>query len=171
MKKLPASEGRPMFRKIAALAVAVLALAGCGAKAPADKVTYVADDDPRMNAAIAKARSTIGDFTAALTSPGSSQSEFAVKMAFNDGAHIEHMWLSPVTVDGANFVGIVNNDPERVTNVKLGQRVTVATTEVSDWMYVDNGKLVGGETLRVLRDSLSPDERADFDKSVPFVVE
>lgn len=171
MQKLSTRGERPTIRTIAALAVTVLALAGCGTKAPTDKVTYVADDDPRMNAAIAKARSTVETFIAALNSPGASQSEFAVKLAFKDGAHIEHMWLSPVTVDGANFVGIVNNDPERVTNVKLGQRVTVATTEVSDWMYVDNGKLVGGETLRVLRDSLSPDERADFDKSVPFVVE
>jgi hypothetical protein len=38
-------------------------------------------------------------------------------------------------------------------------------------MYIDDGKLVGGETLRVLRATLSPTERADFDKSVPFVVE
>ena len=38
----------------------------------------------------------------------------------------------------------------------------------SDWMYVDHGKLVGGYTLR---DRLSPSERPEFDRSVPFKVE
>jgi hypothetical protein len=38
-------------------------------------------------------------------------------------------------------------------------------------MYVENRKLVGGETLRVLRDTATPAERADFDKSVPFSIE
>jgi uncharacterized protein YegJ (DUF2314 family) len=38
-------------------------------------------------------------------------------------------------------------------------------------MFVENGKLVEGYTLRVLRDSMSASERADFDKSVPFKVD
>ena len=38
-------------------------------------------------------------------------------------------------------------------------------------MYVENRKLVGGYTLRVLRDAVTAAERAEFDKSVPFVVE
>jgi Uncharacterized protein conserved in bacteria (DUF2314) len=38
-------------------------------------------------------------------------------------------------------------------------------------MYLDNRKLVGSYTLRVLRDMSSPAERAEFDKNVPFVIE
>ena len=38
-------------------------------------------------------------------------------------------------------------------------------------MYVDHGKLVGGYTLRVLRDGLSPAERAEFDRSIPFKID
>jgi uncharacterized protein YegJ (DUF2314 family) len=81
------------------------------------------------------------------------------------------MWLAPVSFTGAQFVGTVNNEPEKVKNVKNGQRVSVEPTKISDWMFVDNGKLVGGYTLRVLRDSASASERANFDKSVPFIIE
>lgn len=56
-----------MGRWLGTVAVVALALAGCGKKHPADKVTYVADDDPRMNAAMAKARATVKSFTAART--------------------------------------------------------------------------------------------------------
>jgi uncharacterized protein YegJ (DUF2314 family) len=156
---------------LALFVVLVVALAGCGKKHAADKVTYVADDDPAMNTAMEKARSTVATFITALKSPKAGQSSFSVKMAFTDGGNTEHMWLTPVTFDGTNFQGAVNNEPEKVKTVKLGQRATVARDKISDWMYVENGKLVGGETLRVLRAGLTPAERADFDKSVPFVVD
>ena len=81
------------------------------------------------------------------------------------------MWLTPVTYDGQNFHGTINNIPELVKSVEIGQAVTVAPSEISDWMYIDNGKLVGGETMRALRNAATPAERAEFDKSVPFVIE
>ena len=77
-----------------------------------------------------------------------------------------------VTFDGESFKGTVNDRPEKVTSVKPGQKLSVKPTEISDWMYVDhNRKLVGGYTLRALRDSLSDAARADFDRSKSFKVE
>ena len=158
-------------RILATVAVLALGLVGCSKKHPADKVTNVADDDPRMNAAIEQARSSVNTFIAALRSPKAGQSAFSIKMAFTDGGNTEHMWLTPVSYDGTNFQGTVNNEPQKVKNVKMGQKVAVEPSKISDWMYVENRKLVGGQTLRVLRDALTPAERADFDKSVPFVIE
>jgi uncharacterized protein YegJ (DUF2314 family) len=76
-----------------------------------------------------------------------------------------------VSFDGTTFHGTVNNEPEKVKTVRLGQKVTVAPSEISDWMYVENRKLVGGYTLRALRDAMSPAERADLDKGLPFVID
>jgi uncharacterized protein YegJ (DUF2314 family) len=160
-----------MGRWLGTVSVIALALAGCGKKHPDDKVTYVADDDPRMNAAMDKARSTINSFITALKSPKPGQSAFSIKMGFTDGGNTEHMWLTPVSFDGSKFTGTINNEPEKVKSVKMGQKVTVAPEKISDWMYVENQKLVGGYTLRVLREAITPAERADFDKSVPFVIE
>jgi uncharacterized protein YegJ (DUF2314 family) len=161
-----------MTRCLAALMILTLFFTGCRKKPPVeDKVTYVADDDSKMNAAIEKARSTADTFITALNSPKANQTAFSVKMAFTDGGNTEHMWLTPVSYDGTKFVGTVGNEPEKVKNVKLGQKVSVGPSEISDWMYVENRKLVGGYTLRALRDAMSPKERAEFDKSVPFVVE
>jgi uncharacterized protein YegJ (DUF2314 family) len=92
-------------------------------------------------------------------------------MAFTDGDKTEYMWLTPVNFDGNNFTGTLGNEPERVKNVKVGQKFSIAPSKISDWMYIENGKLVGGYTLRVMRDTLSPAERADFDKSVPFSID
>jgi uncharacterized protein YegJ (DUF2314 family) len=53
----------------------------------------------------------------------------------------------------------------------MGQKVSVEPAKISDWMFVEDRKLVGGYTIRVLRDSVPASERAEFDKSVPFVIE
>lgn len=160
-----------MVRYVGLVLAVLVTIVGCGKKSPADKVTYVADDDPRMDAAMKKARSTVNTFTAALNSPKAGQSAFSIKMAFSDGTNAEHMWLIPVRFDGKKFHGTVNNKPEKVSNVKIGDKVSISPAEISDWMYVEKRKLVGGFTLRVLRDALPASERADFDKSVPFVID
>lgn len=160
-----------MYRWTGMVVVVALLLVGCGKKHPAVKVTYVADDDPRMNAAMNKARSTVKVFIAALKSPRAGQSGFSIKMEFTDGGKKEYMWLAPVTFDGTKFTGTLNNEPEVVKSVKMGQKATATPDKISDWMYIENGKLVGGETLRALRAAMPPDERAAFDKSVPFTVD
>jgi uncharacterized protein YegJ (DUF2314 family) len=162
------------------LVAVATALVGCGQDKTVDKtikrpgepdVTFVAGDDPQMKKAIEKARATVADFIKALQEPKAAQSGFAIKKAFNDGKHTEHMWLSPVTYDGKKLKGTVNNEPVNLTNVKLGAKIAVDPAEISDWMYIDDGKLVGGYTIRRLRDTLGPEERAKFDKTLPFKID
>ena len=148
----------------------ILLTGGCASPASPDRVVNVSTGDAKMNAGMATARATVAEFTAALASPKIGQTAFSVKMPVSDGSVTEHIWLSGVTYDGKAFHGTINNKPETVHTVKLDQAVTVPATEISDWMFVDNGVLAGGYTIRVLRDQMAPAERAEFDKSVPFTV-
>ncbi len=134
-------------------------------------VTYVSESDPKMSAAIKKAQDTVDEFIPALNSPKPTSSGFAVKMPVTDGKNTEHMWVSQVSFKDGKFNGVLGNEPDTVKTFKLGQPVEIAKNEISDWMYIDNSKLVGGYTLRVLRDSMPEKERAEFDRSVPFTVE
>ena len=91
-----------------------------------------------------------------------------MKVPVTDGKVTEHMWLSDVAFDGTRFSGRLSNRPNGVTGVKVGDTLTYETDRLSDWMYVADGKLVGGFTLRVLRDSVSPEARARLDQQMPF---
>ena len=55
--------------------------------------------------------------------------------------------------------------------VHLGQRVSVAPQDVTDWMFLKDGKLIGGYTTRVLYARLSPEDKAEFDKRAEFKIE
>ena len=60
-------------------------------KSPA-RVIHVSKDDPRMNAAIEKARASVDTFIAALKAPKPGQVGFNVKKKFEDGSQVEFIW-------------------------------------------------------------------------------
>ena len=157
--------------RLIALAGTLLLTIACAQEDPRAAVVRVSADDARMNAAIVKARTTVEAFEAALRSPKQSQSHFSVNVRISDADGVEHFWTSDVRYDGAVFHARIDNDPEVVKSVKLGQAVTVRPQDISDWMYVDHGVLVGGYTLRVIRDAMTPAERAELDKSLPFKIQ
>lgn len=131
-------------------------------------VFRVHNQDAAMNQAIRKARQSVGGFIFALRHPQAEQKFFTVKKPFPIGSGHEHIWLSDVRYDGRLFHGKVANDAVDVKNVKFGDEVTVAPQKISDWMYIERGKLKGGYTLRVLYDRASPQEKAQMRREFGF---
>jgi uncharacterized protein YegJ (DUF2314 family) len=124
-----------------------------------------------MQRAVKEARKTVGKFITALEHPGPGEQDFEVKKPFLQGDQMEHLWLSDVRFVGNRFVGRVDNKPRKIQGVKLGQMVSVAPNEISDWLYVDNGTLVGGYTVRVHYKELSPEQKQVFDSQADFKIE
>jgi uncharacterized protein YegJ (DUF2314 family) len=131
----------------------------------------ISDNDKQMDRAVENAQRTLGFFMAALKAKKDGDTVFEIKKGFIDGDKVEHLWITRVTYDGKNFHGQIDNRPEEVNNVHMGQRVTVAPQEVSDWMFLKDGKLIGGYTTRVLYARLSPEDKAEFDKHAEFKIE
>lgn len=131
----------------------------------------VQDGDKQFARAHEQAQRTLGLFIAALKKKRNGDSGFELKKTFVDGDKVEHIWLRDVTYDGQNFRAKVDNQPMDVKNVRLGQTVTVTPHDVTDWMFVKDGKLIGGYTTRVLYARLTPEQRAEFDREADFRIE
>jgi uncharacterized protein YegJ (DUF2314 family) len=145
---------RILFLTLYLLAVST---AGCE---PADRVIHVHESDAEMNAAIAKARSTLPSFWALFARPQKGESDFALKVKITDSHGVEHFWCTDLQNDGIRISGVVNNDPNLVTSVKLGQRIEIKPDDISDWLYVRGGKMYGNFTVRPLFKSMKPEELA-----------
>ena len=65
---------------------------------------------------------------------------------------------------GGKLFGQVDNVPENVSSIKLGDKIEIEKYKISDWFYIENNKLIGGLTIRVLRDRMSSDEKKQFDE-------
>jgi len=147
-------------------------MAGRAAKAPGHPgYAQVSDDDKQMDRAVESAQKSLGFFMAALRAKKNGDTVFEIKKGFIDGDKVEHLWIREVTYDGKNFHGKIDNRPLEVSNVHLGQRVSVAPQDVTDWMFLKDGKLIGGYTTRVLYARLSPEDKAEFDKRAEFKIE
>lgn len=118
------------------------------------------DDDPEMNAAIAKAVQNLPEFVACVEKPSPTQSTVSLKVRFEDPNGVEHMWLTNVTHNNGNFSGVLDDDPVVVKNVRAGESVTVSKDRVSDWLVIDNGQMKGGYSIQLMMREMSPEEQA-----------
>ena len=135
-------------------------------------MVYVPNEDERMNWAIEKARLTLWYFEESLKSPQEHQSYFSVKVRIMDGEIGEHIWLTePHFDEEGNLFGTVGNDPVDVKTVKLDQKIGVDRDFISDWMIIEGGRLVGGYTLRAIRDGIPDKDKADFDQSIGMYID
>jgi len=110
----------------------------------------------------------VGVFIQALQHPARGQRDFEVKKPFRQGDVVEHLWLSNVQFKGNRFHGYVDNRPRKIKGLKMGDRVSVNPNEISDWAFVENGRLVGGYTIRVLYTHLSPERRKALEQEARF---
>lgn len=146
---------------------AVLAQADGKTERIGEPTIYDVDSgDEQINDAIRKSRLMFADFIAAFRTNDGSRRNFSVKMPFATEFGAEHIWLTNMELKGEKLFGVVDNLPQSVTTVRLGDVVEIEEDKISDWFYIENEKLIGGLTIRVLRDRMSNSERKRFDRTL-----
>jgi len=145
----------------ALVAILSLLLAACSKR---DKVVNVEDDDPEMVAAIAKARSTLPQFWQVFDKPERGESKFSLKVKITDKKGTEHFWASEIERRDGKTMGTINNDPNIVASVKLGDRIEIPEADISDWLYMRDGKMVGNRTLVPLLKTMPAKEAEAYKK-------
>jgi uncharacterized protein YegJ (DUF2314 family) len=145
------------FRTVALILAAAAGLATLDAhgqtvlqKAERDQTISVPSDDPDMAAAMRKARDSLSEFLALSRKPRSTTSKFSVKVAVRDQGKVEYFWIMPFEEGGGGFSGRINNTPETVRNVKLGDKISFAESEIIDWLYLDGNRMKGNFTACAL---------------------
>jgi uncharacterized protein YegJ (DUF2314 family) len=169
-------------------ACAALTLAACDSKKKSDStgsneepivvrregqpdMVRTRDDDQEIEKAMQTAAQNLNQFVEAFKAPKADQTGFSIRKRFTEKGMVEHMWVIDLKYDGRNFSGRLNNEPVDVKNVKLGDIVTISPAEVSDWLYIQGGKLVGGYTVRVFHRRMSSEEKKNFAEQTGFQIE
>jgi len=154
-----------MSRTSFTILIAGVSLAVVTACSKQDKVIGVAGDDPAMVAAMAKAHETLSQFWQVFEKREHGENEFSLKVKITDKRGSEHFWVSELERQDGKTLGTINNDPDTVASVKLGQRIEIPEADISDWLYMRKGKMVGNETIRPLL-KIMPEEEAETYKKM-----
>lgn len=75
---------------------------------------------------------------------------FSVKAMVSDGRSKERVWIRVYNIYGEDIAGLIDSPPEHLTALKKGDRVSASSSDISDWMFVKHGTLVGGFSERAL---------------------
>ena len=87
-----------------------------------------------------------------------------MKKKFEENGNIEHIWIGNIQkIESGKYIGVIDNLPEKIKSVKLGDTVQIEKKEISDWMYIKKSELHGGYTIRLLRERMTEEERKKFD--------
>ena len=129
------------------------------------------ETDPDLDFAIQQARDSLDMFLARLATPHADRTFVAVKVRFYPpGEASQDIWVDAVTYTGGTFHGNIGDD---IPTLKLeaGEKITIDETEIVDWMIVEKGKLIGGYTIRLAVQRMSPEERERFLKTLDYSIE
>lgn len=123
----------------------------------------ISENDIEMNKAMEKARQTLDSFDFAFKNETRVFTFFGLKKKFKENDDVEHIWIGNIKLENGKYIGIIDNEPEKIKGIKLGDTVEIDKKDISDWMYIKNSELHGGYTIRLLRDRMSESERKIFD--------
>jgi uncharacterized protein YegJ (DUF2314 family) len=110
----------------------------------------VADDDPLMQEAVAKARREWPAFVAAYEARAGEN--FSIKAPVTHGDNTEFIWISVTSIEGERVYGTLANDPVDLGPLKLGSKVSVPIADLNDWGYIDRaGNMAGAFTVEAVQ--------------------
>ena len=116
------------------------------------------------------ARRTLPIFFRYLTRPEAGMDNFYVKYPFkadeDSGLAMEQVWLTGIHFKNGEYYGILTNTPLHLDEIKKGDTVTFDIDEVTDWMYVLDGKIAGGRSIKYLLEKIPESRRGDDQRKI-----
>ena len=127
--------------------------------------------DAELAAAIEQARASLDTFIAKITTPHADRTFVAVKVRFTPaGEAPQDIWVDEVTYADGILRGNVGDDIPAL-KLEAGEKITIDEEDLLDWMIVENGKLIGGYSIRLAVHRMSPEERERFLETLDYSIE
>jgi uncharacterized protein YegJ (DUF2314 family) len=116
-------------------------------------------DDSRMREAILRARSNIEVFWEAFAAKREIDTDFALKCRFERWDCVEQIWCAPMERKGGQIKVRLLNIPLYLP-LSDGDTVLVTDDQITDWLVVRAGEILGRETQKVLEQMASEEHQA-----------
>ena len=128
--------------------------------------------DEQFDAAVKQAHDTLGSLFQAILAPKSSYSFVGVKVRFTGREASEDIWTEPVAFFDGDFTIKMIDGLTIKPGLNTGRLVIVPLADVLDWVIIeDDGNLIGGYTIRLAYDHMTPEEKVEFLRVTGYKIE
>jgi len=157
------------------LFVCCLLLVSCGAPTlsatPVSSVAGTPITDEEFNTAVEEAHGTMHVVRQALLAPKETYTFVGLKVRFTGNESFEDIWTEPVDFYNDTFTIQMIEGVTLQRGVHPGSFNRIPLDEVLDWMIVEeNGNLIGGYTIRLAYDHMTPEEKEEFIRITGYVI-
>jgi uncharacterized protein YegJ (DUF2314 family) len=138
--------------------------ASCAPASPtSEAVSTFSDSDPEFEEAVRQAQNTLHIFRQAIISPKSSYALASLKIRFTQEGQSEDMWTEPIYIlDDVYTVRMVEGVPLK-QGIHPDRLVDVKLQDIVDWMLLEeDGTVIGGYTLRLDYERMTPEEQEKY---------
>lgn len=143
----------------------------CAPTSATTAISATTESDTELEFAIGQARDTLHTFIEKIATPYADRTFVALKVRFTPpGESPQDIWVDEVTYTNGVFRGIVGDDIPAL-KLEAGEKIEVEEEDIVDWMIVEDGKLVGGYTIRLAVQRMSPEERERFLETLDYSIE
>ena len=129
------------------------------------------NSDADMEAAFQQARETLDAFIQKIGTTYAARTLVAVKVRFVlPDSSTQDIWVDHMTYQNGSFHGVMGDD---IPTLKLSvdDKIKIDRQEIVDWMIVEDGKLIGGYTICLAYERMTPAQKERFLETVHYSVE
>jgi uncharacterized protein YegJ (DUF2314 family) len=127
--------------------------------------------DTELDAAIEQARASLDTFITKVRTPHADRTFVAVKVRFAPpGESLQDIWVDEVSYADGILRGNVGDDIPAL-KLEAGEEIKIDEEDILDWMIVEDGILIGGYTIRLAVQRMSPEERERFLETLDYSIE
>jgi uncharacterized protein YegJ (DUF2314 family) len=128
------------------------------------------NSDLEMEAAFQEARDTLDSFIQKIGTSHPDRTLVAVKVRFVlPDSSTQDLWVDQITYQNDSFRGTMGDDIPSL-RLSIDDKITIARKDVMDWMIVEDGKLIGGYTIRLAFQRMSPEQKERFLETVHYSI-
>jgi uncharacterized protein YegJ (DUF2314 family) len=102
-----------------------------------------------------------------LARPEAGADNFFVKYSLTtDDGSAEQVWLGGIRVKDGVYYGRLANTSDLPGGKKKNKLITFDPNKITDWMYIQDGKIIGGRSIKYLLEKIPEEKRAEDQRKI-----
>jgi len=132
------------------------------ASRPPSPTIEIEQSDKELEKIADNARRALPVFFRNLARPEAGAGSFYIKYPLTAGdGGVEQVWLGNIRFKNGNYYGTLANTTSFSNSVKKGKTIPIDTDKITDWMYILDGKIMGGRSIKYLMEKIPEYQRGE----------
>jgi uncharacterized protein YegJ (DUF2314 family) len=126
----------------------------------------VEQSDKELEKIADNARRALPTFFRNLARPEAGANNFFIKYPLIADDAAEQVWLGDIRVKNGVYYGRLANTSSLPGGRKKDKLITFDPDKITDWMYIQNNKIIGGRSIKYLLEKIPEPQRSEDQRKI-----